>query len=125
MSSYTLLWAYLSISAYCNFIWASSNVTNQPRIYLLQKRAVRAISNADYNPSTKPLFANLKILDVFNIYSLQVGSFMYLYHNDALPISFTQIFQIGNKIHQYLTRYSDFYRPPTCRTNIFDPVSRS
>ena len=43
---------------------------------------------------------------------------MYLYHNDALPISFTQIFQTGNQIHQYSTRYSDFYRPHTCRTNI-------
>ena len=43
---------------------------------------------------------------------------MYLYHNDALPISFTQIFQTGNQIHRYSTRYSDFYRPHTCRTNI-------
>ena len=43
---------------------------------------------------------------------------MYLYHNDALPIAFTQIFQTGNQIHQYSTRYSDFYRPHTCRTNI-------
>ena len=68
--------------------------------------------------SSKPLFANLKILDVFSIYSLQVSSFMYLYHNDALPISFTQIFQTGNQTHQYSTRYSDFYRPQTCRTNI-------
>ena len=125
MSSYTTLCAYLSISTYCNFIWASSNVTNQPRIYLLHKREVRAISKADYKPSTKPLFANLKILDVFNIYSLQVISFMYFYHNGALPISFTQIFQTGNKIHRYLTRYTDFYRPHTCRTNIFDPVPRS
>ena len=92
-------------------------VTRQS-IYLLQKRAVRAISNADYKASSKPLFANLKILDVFSIYSLQVSSFMYLYHNDALPISFTQIFQTGNQIHRYSTRYSDFYRPHTCRTNI-------
>ena len=68
--------------------------------------------------SSKPLFANLKILDVFSIYSLQVSSFMYLYHNDALPISFTQIFQTGNQTHQYSTGYSDFYRPQTCRTNI-------
>ena len=68
--------------------------------------------------SSKPLFANLKILDVFSIYSLQVSSFMYLYHNDALPISFTQIFQTGNQTHQYSTRYSDFYWPQTCRTNI-------
>ena len=85
------------------YSWASTYVTNLQRIYLLQKRAVRAISEADYKASSKPLFANLKILDVFSIYSLQVSSFMYLYHNDALPISFTQIFQIGNQIHQYST----------------------
>ena len=67
--------------------------------------------------SSKPLFANLQILDVFSIYSVQVSSFMYLHH-DALPISFTQIFHTGNQIHHYSTRYSDFYRPQTCRTNI-------
>ena len=77
-----------------------------------------AISKVDYKVSSKPLFANLKILGVFSIHSLQVSSFMYLYHNDALPISFTQIFQTGNQIHQYSTRYSNFYRPHTCRTNI-------
>ena len=70
------------------------------RIYLLQKRAVRTISNADYKASSKLLFANLKILDVFSIYSLQVSSLMYLYHHEALPISFTQIVQTGNQIHQ-------------------------
>ena len=110
---YALIYLYLT---YCNLIWASTYVTNLQRIYLLQKRAVRAISKADYKASCKPLFANLKILDDFSIYSLQVSSFMYLYHNDALPISFTQIFQTGNQIHQYSTRYSDYYRPHTCRT---------
>ena len=43
---------------------------------------------------------------------------MYLYHNDALPIAFNQIFQTGIQINQYLTRYSDFYRPHASRTNI-------
>ena len=112
---YALVYPHLT---YCNLIWASTYVTNLQRIYLLQKRPVPAISKADYKASSKPLFANLKILDVFSIYSLQVSSFMYLYHNDALPIAFTQIFQTGNQIHQYSTRYSDFYRPHTCRTNI-------
>ena len=51
-------------------------------------------------------------------YLLSPSSFMYLYHNDALPISFTLIFHTGNQIHQYSTRYSDFYRPQTCRANI-------
>ena len=103
---------------YCNLIWASTYITNQQQIYLQQKRAVRAISEADYKASSKPLFANLKILDVFSICSFQASSFMYLYHNDTLPISLTHIFQTGNQIHQYSTRYSDFYRPHTCRTNI-------
>ena len=35
-----------------------------------------------------------------------------------LPISFTQIFQTGNQIHQHSTRYSDYYRPHTSRINI-------
>ena len=56
---YALVYPYLT---YCNLIWASTYVTNLQRIYLLQKRAVRAISKADYKASSKPLFANLKIL---------------------------------------------------------------
>ena len=103
---YALICPYLT---YCNLIWGSTYITNLQRIHLLQKRAIRVISKADYKASSKPLFANLKILDVFSTYSLQVSSFMYLYHNNALPISFTQIFQTGNQIHQYSTRYFDFY----------------
>ena len=57
---YALIYPYLT---YCNLIWASTYVTNLQRIYLLQKRAVRAISKADYKASSKPCFANLKILD--------------------------------------------------------------
>ena len=63
----TILCAYLSISYLLQFNLASTYVTNLQRIYLLQKRAVRAISKADYKASSKPRFANLKILDVFSI----------------------------------------------------------
>ena len=51
---YALIYPYLT---YCNLIWASTYVTNLQRIYLLQKRAVPAISKADYKASSKPLFA--------------------------------------------------------------------
>ena len=70
---YALIYPYFT---YCNLIWASTYVTNLQRIYLLQKRAVRAISKVDYKASSKSLFANLKILDVFTIYSLQVSTYM-------------------------------------------------
>ena len=50
---YALIYPYLT---YCNFIWASTYVTTLQRIYLLQKRTVRAISKADYKASSKPIF---------------------------------------------------------------------
>ena len=115
----TLYYAYLSISYLLQFN-LGLYLCHQPATNLpTTERAVRAISKADYKASSKPLFANLKILDVFSIYSLQVSSFIYIYHHHVLPsIAFTQIFQTGNQIHQCSTRYSDFYRPHTCRTNI-------
>ena len=56
---YALIYPYLT---FCNLIWASTYVTNLQRIYLRQKRTLRAIFKVDYKASSKPLFANLKIL---------------------------------------------------------------
>ena len=56
---------------------------NNKILLKLQKTADQAISKADYKAASKPLLANLKILDVFSIYSFQLSSFKYLYHNDA------------------------------------------
>ena len=111
---YTLIYPYLT---YCNLVWASTYVSNLQRIYLLQKRAVRSITKADAKAPSKPLFTKLNILDIFSIYSLQVGTFMYHYHNNMLPLSFCQTFQTGNQLHRYSTRYSDSYRAHLCRTN--------
>ena len=111
---YALIYPYLT---YCNLIWASTYVTNLQRIYLLQKRAVRLISKSDCRAPSKPLFAKMKILDIFSIYSLQASSFMYLYHKNKLPLSFSEVFQTGSQIHHYSTRTSESYRSHSCRTN--------
>ena len=66
---YALIYPYLT---YCNLIWAFTYLTNLQWIYLLQKRAVQAISKADYKASSKPLFANLKIFYVFSIYIIMM-----------------------------------------------------
>ena len=41
---YSLVYPYLT---YCSTVWASTYVTNLNRIFLLQKRAVRAITNSN------------------------------------------------------------------------------
>ena len=40
--------------AYCNSTWSSTYTTNLNRIYCLQKRAVRAITNSDYRAHSAP-----------------------------------------------------------------------
>ena len=61
------------------------NFSAQRQLCHLTFVGARNLSNHT-KASSRPLFANLKILDVFSICSVQVSSFMYLYHNDALPI---------------------------------------
>ena len=86
---YTLIYPYLS---YCNIIWGSTHVTSLNRIFLLQKRAVRAILNSNYRAHTTPLFSQLKLLDIFKINSFYLAKFMFLYHNHLLPSPFSTLF---------------------------------
>ena len=73
MLYYTLIYPYIS---YCNSTWSSTYVSNLNIIYYLQKRAVRAVTNSDYRAHTAPLFSKLKILDIFQINTLDIAKFM-------------------------------------------------
>ena len=59
---YTLIYPYLS---YCNTAWSSTYVSNLSRIFLLQKRIVRVLTNSNYRAHTAPLFSKLKILSIY------------------------------------------------------------
>jgi len=62
MLYYALIYPYIT---FCNSKWSSTYVSNLNRIYLLQKGAVRAVTNSEYRAHTAPLFTKLKILDIF------------------------------------------------------------
>ena len=57
LSLFNLLYSSLS----------STYVTNLNRIFLLQKRALRAITNSEFRAPSAPLFAEFKILDIFKV----------------------------------------------------------
>ena len=64
MLYYALIYPYLT---YCNIVWASTYPSNLTRLLLMQKRAVRAITNAYYRAHTKPLFLQLGVLNIYQI----------------------------------------------------------
>jgi hypothetical protein len=76
--------------------------------------------NGDSNSA--PLFAQLKLLDIFKVNTLQIAKFMFLYHHRLLPVSLSNLFLTNNQVHRYETRNANFYRPHVCRTKWTDEI---
>ena len=111
---YSLVYPYLS---YCNITSASTYVTNLNRIFILQKRAERVLTNSDFRAHSTPLFLQLKILDVFKLNAFHVAKFMFCHHHQILPPLFSNLFFLNKQVHNYHTRSADDYRSHNCRTN--------
>ena len=86
---------------YCLIMWGF----HSSRILILQKRAMRTITNSWYRAHTEPIFKNLNILKVHDLYWLMVLKFyyklkktfnyylsisMYFYLNNHMVVQFIQ-----------------------------------
>jgi hypothetical protein len=88
----TLLLLYYSMFhshlIYAIQIWSCSSQSLINNLFKMQKRAVRIVSNANFNAHTEPLFKKLEILplpDLISYFNLQ---FMQRYINKQLPLAF-------------------------------------
>ena len=105
---YTLIHPYLT---YCTTVWSSTYETNLNRIFLLQKRAVLAMTNSDHLAPSAPSFEQLNILDIFQVNSLYIAKFMFPYHHRLLPSPFLNFSLTSGQIHNYDTRTATHFRP--------------
>ena len=94
---------------YCNLAWGNCGSTKTNSLLLLQKRALRIITNSRYLAPTDPLFSQLKTLKVHDIHSLQTAIFMHKYTFNQLPTVFDNFFTPNSNIHSYPTRHSSDY----------------
>ena len=77
--------------------------TNRP--FKLQKRAVRLITSSKYNAHTEPLFKNLKILKVSDIFKINLLKFYYKLYNNKVPRYLNNMFSETTPAHDYDTRF--------------------
>ena len=61
------------------------------RIFKLQKRALRILTDSKYNAHTEPLFKELELLKVKDIFNVQCLKFWYKFVNGMLPDYFRQM----------------------------------
>ena len=98
---YSLFHSHLSYGI-CLYGLADSQYTS--KITLIQKKAVRIISNARFNAHTEPLFKKLGILTFSNTLKSQLSLFMWQYDHGELPFCFNNYFKRVNSIHSHNTR---------------------
>jgi len=82
--------------------WGSS--TFAKNIFLIQKRAVRALSGLSYNDSTSESFNKFKILSLENLYRLKLASLMWDFDHCLLPSHLQNFFKYSSETHSYGTR---------------------
>ena len=93
-------------------IWGSTSKTLLNPLHILQKKFVRLATFNDAFPTipgplihTPPLFYKFKLLNIFDIYKLQLGSFVFESLNNDGPARLVIKFTKASDIHDHETRF--------------------
>ena len=86
--------------------WGSASKYLIEKLFLLQKKAVRIISNSSYLAHTAPLLKELGILNIEDLYQHQYALFMFDYDRGSLPKTFNSYFCKVSDVHSHQTRSS-------------------
>ena len=95
---YTLFHSHLT---YRISIWCSTYPSHLQKLQKLQNKALKAICNAPYRSPAKPLYAQLNILQIEDVYKYETAKFMFNFNKTLAPSPFSNFFQ---KIHQVSNR---------------------
>ena len=91
-------------------IWGRSAAVHLNTILRLQKKAVRLIKSVNRWSESAPLFLDLEILTVYQIYQYQVLTFLYKFKKQTLPSIFFNFFEKLNPNRD--TRNNSLLRVP-------------
>ena len=91
---YALIYPYIF---YGNVVWANTYQSHLDKIYKLQKKIVRIMSFKAYNHSSKPLFKELNVLNIYQVNYLVIGIVMNKYSKNQLPPAIMSLFNINGR----------------------------
>ena len=95
------------------------SIREQKKVFKLQKRAIRNVTNAAYNAHTEPLFRRLGILKLQDLRSLFELKFYHNHCNNKLPEYFSSYVTRNRDFHSHSTRMQTHLYVPTHRHQFF------
>jgi hypothetical protein len=102
---------------YCPIILSITSQANITKIFKLQKKAIRIISNADYNAHSNPLFFQNGVLPIDQILTYSKLMFMHTVAFNYSLESFSGVWPRNNQrnLDMNLRNATDFVLPPVQR----------
>ena len=82
-------------------------------LFKLQKKAIRTICKTKYNSHTDPLFKQLNLLKIEDIFKVQCLKFFFKFENNKVPIYFSETFIFNRTNHNYETRNREVFQRNT------------
>ena len=87
-------------------IWGSTYPSYLQKVEKLQNKALKAICNAPYLSPAKPLYTQLNILQIQDVYKHETAKFMFNCNKTLTPTPFSNFFQKTNQVSNRSTRLS-------------------
>lgn len=107
---------FFSHLKYCHLVWGNTTQSNITKLSLLQKKAVRAISNSAYDAHTEPLFKKLQVCPV-NLLLNELLLQRYLTERKQGSHFIEHLSSLRKNIKKYNTRHNATWFIPRARTN--------
>ena len=96
---------------YCLILWGSYIKENH-RLHLLQKKALRIITNSHYIAHSEPIFKDVRCLKITDMFSVAIWKFYFKLMNNKLPHCFSSYKPVLPVVNErYEIRNPGFHLP--------------
>lgn len=113
---YSIIYPHLT---YCIEVWGNSAKVYLNSLFVMQKKIIRIIKSAGYTAHTDPIFSELKLLRLSDIYTLYIMTFVFKFIKGMLPKVFDNFFQRNCDVSTRVTRNSHKLHLPKFRTVLY------
>lgn len=110
---YAFFYSYIN---YCFLVWGNTTTSNTQKLFILQKKMIRAIANVPYDTPTRPTRLQYKIVPVDKMFEYRFTCFYKraITRNDPF---LSRIVELLRNQTSYEIRKTNTFVLPKCRTN--------
>ena len=112
---HTLVYPHLN---YGVILWGGAAQCHINKLFISQKKIIRSMTNSHFLEHTHPLFTELRLLKLSDIFEIESAKFMYKNNHFSLPDKISNIFTETPDIHSHNTRQSNHVRPPPSKKQL-------